>query len=208
MHLPSSFLLVWTVIKDILKGVLQPYKPKQQTPLLAAVLLKETNTSKPAFFVVFYSLFTFSSFSLFPVFSCWRGSELFAIWPLREYFKKSFACDLVYAPDTYTKETLPSSHLNGGIDPSFLLPVFSSSSLYFPPLLCVWSELHIKAPRSLSSVQDAMRKVPRECNNSSSEHCLCIWLGYQNTASHGFFALFVVTIENNRRPPHWQLFGF
>lgn len=140
MHLPSSLLLAWTVIKDILKWVLQPSKPKQQTPLSAAVLLKETNTSKPAFFVVFYFLFTFSSFSP-SVFLCWRGSELFAIWPFKECFKKSFACDLVYAPDIYTTKTFPSSHLNGGMDSSFLLPVFSSSPLYFPPLLCVWGEL-------------------------------------------------------------------
>lgn len=137
MHLPSSFLLAWTVIKDILKWVLQPSKPKQQTPLSAAASLKETNTSKPAFFVVSYFLFTFSSFSPFSVFLCWSGSELFAIWPFRECFKKSFACDLVYAPDTYTKKTFPSSHLNGGIGSSFLLPILSSSSLYFPPLLCV-----------------------------------------------------------------------
>lgn len=51
-------------------------------------------------------------------------------------------------------------------------------SVLFWAFLCssVNYALHIKAPRSLSSVQDAsavMRKGVH--NNSSSEHCLCIW---------------------------------
>lgn len=54
MHFPSNFLNVWTMIKDILKQVLQPCKPKRWKPLPAAVWLQETNTSQPAFFVIFY----------------------------------------------------------------------------------------------------------------------------------------------------------
>lgn len=191
------------MIKDILKWVLQPCKPKQQTPLPAAVLLKETNTSKPDFFLL--SFIFYLHFPAFPPPSC-RGSELFAhLSDLAEsVLKRSHMFSCLH---TWHTKTFPSSHLNGGKD--------SSSSLYLSPLLSVPLSsvnyvLHIKAPGSLSSVQDAsavVGKVQREHSNSSTEHCLCIWWGYQNTSSRGFFALFVVTVENNRRLPHWQLFG-
>lgn len=57
LRLVFCFFFAWTVIKGILELVLQPCKPKQLMPLPAAVLL-EMNTSKPAFLLSFFFLFT------------------------------------------------------------------------------------------------------------------------------------------------------
>lgn len=118
LRLVFCFFFAWTVIKGILELVLQPCKPKQLMPLPAAVLL-EMNTSKPAFLLSFFFLFTSFSCSRLYVLTLKRFRAICTlVWSCSECFKKSLTCFLVHAPDTHThtlKKTFPSSHLNGGV---------------------------------------------------------------------------------------------